>query len=44
MSVKAYIEPLYLWNCLLFVCQNWMSYSNNWAYLDGNWRFCENEV
>jgi len=29
MSVKAYIEPFYWWNCLLFVCQKWMSYSNN---------------
>ena len=28
----------------VFVCQKWMSYSNNQAYLDGNLRFCENEL
>ena len=44
MNVKAYIEPFYLWTCLLFVCQKWMSYSNEQAYLDGNLRFRENEL
>jgi len=28
----------------LFVCQKWMSYSNNLAYLKGSLRFCENEL
>ena len=39
------------WECrptfnlsIQFVCQKWMSYSNNSAYLDGNLRFCENEL
>jgi len=29
MIMQAYIETFYLWNCLLFVCQKWMSHSNN---------------
>jgi len=44
MNVQVNIEPFYLWNCLQFVWQKWMSYSNNWAYLDGNLLFCENEL
>jgi len=44
MSIKAHIETFYLWNCLCVVCQKWISYSNNYAYLDRNLRFCENQL